>query len=55
MKNAKWFIGGIGGLILVYLLVTNGESVDRLIRTFADSSIKGVAVLQGRKNVQGVT
>lgn len=55
MKNAKWFIGGIGGLILVYLLITNGDAVEKLLRTFADSSIKGVAVLQGRPNVQGVT
>lgn len=54
MRNVWWVIGGIGTLIGLYLVATNASSINGLVSTMADASIKGVAALQGRP-VKGVT
>lgn len=41
-------------LIGMYLVVANGKSVNSILATLSDTSLKGIATLQGR-SVKGVT
>lgn len=45
-----WFdvMGAVFLLVLVYLIVTNGTQVNKLVSTLAGDSLKGIVVLQGR-------
>lgn len=54
MKDVWKVVGGIGALIALFLLASNAEKVEGLVRTLGDASIKGIATLQGRQ-VKGVT
>lgn len=40
------------GLIALYLILANGNAFNTALKTVADSSLKGVAVLQGRSTEQ---
>ena len=41
-------IGGVFLLILVYLMLSRAPEVNQLVSTIAGSSVRAVAVLQGR-------
>jgi hypothetical protein len=47
MKAGK-IILTILGLIALYLVLSNGNAFNTALKTVTDSSLKGVAVLQGR-------
>lgn len=48
MANVTKIVSGIGLLILVYLIVTNGMSVATIISSIATNSTAGIKTLQGR-------
>jgi hypothetical protein len=51
MKQAFFWIVVLIGM---YLVVANGKSVNDILATLSDTSLKGIVALQGR-NVKGVT
>ena len=50
MGNVYKIIAGIGTLIALYLVLSNFTATTTIIKTISDNSIKGIQVLQGRKN-----
>lgn len=51
MKQAFFWIVVLIGM---YLVVMNGRAVNQILATLSDTSLKGIATLQGR-TVKGVT
>lgn len=41
-------IGGIGLLIMLYLVLINGKQTTSIINSLASNSVKGIKTLQGR-------
>ena len=50
----KHVLTGVFWLILIYLFATKGQSINYLINTLGNFTLKSVALFQGRDNVQGV-
>ncbi len=48
-------LNGVFWLILVYLFATRGTQINILIKTLGNFSLKSIALLQGRDDVEGVT
>lgn len=53
--KAKSILQGIFWLIIVYLFATKGAAINTLIYSLGDFTLKSVALLQGRDDVEGVT
>lgn len=51
----KGLLNGVFWLILVYLFATRGSQINTLIKTLGNFTLKSVALLQGRDDVEGVT
>lgn len=54
MKFAKWFFGGIGAIIVIYLFVKYADEISKVFSGIAAPMITGIVALQGRE-VKGVT
>ena len=50
MGNVYKIIAGIGTLIALYLVLSNFTATTTIMKTISDNAIKGIQVLQGRKN-----
>ena len=51
----RGLLNGVFWLILVYLFATRGGQINTLIKTLGNFTLKSVALLQGRDDVEGVT
>lgn len=48
MKNLVTILGGIGFLIGMFLVLSNGDKSVKIIETIATNSTQGIKTLQGR-------
>lgn len=53
--KVKYILQGVFWLIIVYLFATKGSEINDLISSLGSFSLKSVALLQGRDDVEGVT
>lgn len=48
MKSITEILSGIGILIAIYLILSNGKAMSQLIESVLSNGVNGIKVLQGR-------
>lgn len=49
MKDTMTIVGGIGGLIVLFLVLTHASDFGKITQAIAGSSVDLISVLQGNK------
>lgn len=47
LKDTMTIVGGIGGLILLFLILTNAEAFGKITQSISGSSVSLIKTLQG--------